>query len=590
MGRHLLVTALFFLVLAAPAAAQSRSLWPGVTFDTTVQLTPRGPVAIDILTGPRPGGTTTLAPLLSNETVTDRETLTAMERRTAASGTTAGVNADYFTFASGLPSGILMRDGQLTSPPSNDRSSAGILTDGTLDVRRVSFVGTWQGVGPRRTLTGFNRPAANGITLYTDSWGPETPALPGATAATLFPYPAAIPNSDLVAPVGAVVVGGSPVPIPAGGAVLVATGQAGTELAAEASVGQLVTTRLLFKPDWPNVVAAVGGGPQIVRDGKAVFRAGELFTPSQIAPRAPRSAVGQLADGRIVLVAVDGRQLGYSIGMTNFELAQALVRLGAVTAMAFDSGGSVTMAFDGTLLNRPSEPERPIATALVFRYTGVFVQPAVAVVSPDGDGVGDSQSLRYRLARPSTVTVRLVAPDGSVAYEDSGPKQPGSYRVTFPPPAAPEPVLAPSSRTAAATSPGPVQGRWNLTVSAIDDIGQPSEMTQSFLVNSTVGFLSTRPAKLFLPPAGRDVRITWKQTKAARVVVTVETPTGEIVRALAKRTYAAGAQGVTWNGLDRTRTLVKGGGYVVRVVAKNALGTLDLARTLRVQRIAGPAR
>ena len=146
-----------------------------------------------------------------------------------------------------------------------------------------------------------------------------------------------------------------------------------------------------------------------MRDGAPVFRAGEIFTTSQLGPRAPRSAVGQLADGRMILVTVDGRQPGYSIGMTNFELAQALVRLGAVTGMALDSGGSATMAFDGTLLNRPSEPERPISTALLFQYTGVFVQPAVAVVSPDGDGVADKQSLRYKIVRPSTVDGEAVA-------------------------------------------------------------------------------------------------------------------------------------------------------------------------------------
>ena len=46
--------------------------------------------------------------------------------------------------------------------------------------------------------------------------------------------------------------------------------------------------------------------------------------------------------------------------MTNIELAQTLVRLGAATASGFDGGGSSTLAFDGTLLNRPSDPtERP---------------------------------------------------------------------------------------------------------------------------------------------------------------------------------------------------------------------------------------
>ena len=112
-------------------------------------------------------------------------------------------------------------------------------------------------------------------------------------------------------------------------------------------VGQFVTTRLLFKPDWPDVVVGDRRRPtdRPRRRSRLPRRRAVLDEPA--GPRAPRSAVGQLADGRIVLVAVDGRQPGYSVGMTNFELAQTLVRLGAVTAMALDGGGSTTMAFDG---------------------------------------------------------------------------------------------------------------------------------------------------------------------------------------------------------------------------------------------------
>ena len=113
-------------------------------------------------------------------------------------------------------------------------------------------------------------------------------------------------------------------------------------------------------------------------------------------------------------------------------------------------------------------------------------------------------------------------------------------------------------------------------------------MTQSFLVNTTIGFLATNPKKLFLPPRGRDVRITLEADEDREVTVTVETAQGEVLRTLAKRSYTAGVRGVTWNGLDRTKKAVKGGGYVVRVVARNPLGTLDLARNLRVQRIVGP--
>lgn len=62
------------------------------------------------------------------------------------------------------------------------------------------------------------------------------------------------------------------------------------------------------------------------------------------------------------------------------------------------------------------------------------------------------------------------------------------------------------------------------------------------------------------------------------------------MRTLATRRYAPGPQGVTWNGLDRSKKAVKGGKYVLRVLAKNTLGTIELARDLRVQRIVGPKR
>ena len=78
--------------------------------------------------------------------------------------------------------------------------------------------------------------------------------------------------------------------------------------------------------------------------------------------------------------------------MTNFELAQTLVRLGAVTGSAFDAGGSTTLAFDGALLNRPSDPggERAVSTSLQLMYYGVYAPTPEPVVSPNGDGVAES--------------------------------------------------------------------------------------------------------------------------------------------------------------------------------------------------------
>ena len=161
------------------------------------------------------------------------------------------------------------------SPPSAYRASAGVTSDGTLDVRRVTLSGTWQGAGGKRTLNQFNKPLeGNGIALYTQVWGPTTPPKPGAVSAILFPFPAATPNTDLQAPVVELRTGGAAVPIPPGGAVLVAVGAAAAALTAEAPVGQLVTTQLNLKPDWPDIVSAIGGGPQIVRDGAPDLQGG----------------------------------------------------------------------------------------------------------------------------------------------------------------------------------------------------------------------------------------------------------------------------------------------------------------------------
>ena len=102
-----------------------------------------------------------------------------------------------------------MRDGVLVTPPNGERSSVGIGPDGTLDVRRVEFFGTWQGLGQRRALNDLNQlPGTNGISLFTPSYGPlDAAESEGSFAVVLAPFPPAAPNTDLVAPVVAIAQG-----------------------------------------------------------------------------------------------------------------------------------------------------------------------------------------------------------------------------------------------------------------------------------------------------------------------------------------------------------------------------------------------
>jgi flagellar hook assembly protein FlgD len=574
--RKLLICAALAVVAAAPAQAQSRVLlMPGVTYERQVQFTSHGPVAVHVMTAPRPGGAYSLKPVLSNGAIVGRDRVTGMQRgiRDAVS---AGVNGDLFTWADGRPSGMLLQGGVLNHPPLAERSALGIASDGSIRVQRIRMFGTWRGTGQRRPMDLNETPTPNGISLFTTAWGPVTPVVPGTVEAVISPLPPTTPNVDLVGPVAQIAQGGN-TPIPPGGAVVVARGTAAQRLVEEGPVGTNVTIRLLLNPDTTGLVDAIGGGPALVREGKPIFRANEAFSTDQLS-RNPRTGVGQLADGRILFVVVDGRQPGYSVGMTNFELAQTLARLGAVTATGLDAGGSSTMAFDGALLNRPSDPggERPVSEGLFVLYTGVTVAPpSEAVLSPNGDGAGEVEALSYRLVRPSTVTVSLIGPDKAPRVLDEGAKGPGVYRFSW-------------NGTNADGTPA-AEGQWRLSATATDDQGQTTTADRLFSLNRTLGGLSVSPA---LVRVGRGGRLTasFTLTRPARVTATLRSRSGAVVAAIARSVQrGAGRQTLTWNGRAGTR-YVPSARYVVRIRAANEVGAAELDAPVTIRRVAPPPK
>ena len=54
------------------------------------------------------------------------------------------MNGDFFSIATGRPSGMFLRNGVLSSPPTIDRSALGIAFDGRLLVDRWRFAGSWK--------------------------------------------------------------------------------------------------------------------------------------------------------------------------------------------------------------------------------------------------------------------------------------------------------------------------------------------------------------------------------------------------------------------------------------------------------------
>ena len=577
MLRKAILFGLLAGIFASPAAgAPQQLLMPGVTYEKRLQFTRFGPQTMHILTAPKPaGGLYGLKPVLSNGAAIGRERVTSMQRRAEASATVAGVNGDLFTWADGIPSSGLIQDGVLRTTPHPKRSMLGVDVAGNLRVDRISMLGTWQGSGPRRPIHLVNRPPGpNGTTLYTPSYGPTTPTGNGVFEAVLSPFPSATPNADLVGFVSENRRGGTP--IPPGGAVLVARGTQAQRMAVEAVTADTVTVRLVLRPEWRDVPEALGGGPELIRQGRPIFRPAEDFGTYHLNRRHPRTAVGQRPDGRIVMLVVDGRRPGYSSGMTNFELAQTMARLGVVTASALDAGGSSTMAFGGQLLSRPSDSggERLVSEALLVMYYGVYAPTTEPSFSPNGDGAGERQRLEYKLVKPSTVTATLTGPDGVARTIDSGERKPGLYKFAF--------AGGARSNRAGAAEP---EGRYRWSITAVDAEGRRSTAERSFSLNNTLGFISVQPSRMTVGrKRGGRLLIGFTLTRPARVSVTITSKTGQLLRVVRNFNARAGKTVVLWNGKYPNGKPVFSGTYVASVVATNSVGRAELARSFRVRR------
>ena len=179
-----------------------------------------------------------------------------------------------------------------------------------------------------------------------------------------------------------------------------------------------------------------------------------------------------------MLVGVEGTSPSYSIGMSNYELAVELVRLGATTAFGLGAGSAAGLAFDGRLLTRPSGRTAPkVSDALVLSYSGVYAaSPSTAVLSPNGDGVGDTESFSYRVVRPSNVVATLAGPGGAkITLAERRGVARGCTR---------------SGGTARlGGSPAP-EGKWTFTVTGTDDRKVTTTAQRAFSLDDTLSSLA----------------------------------------------------------------------------------------------------
>lgn len=297
-----------------------------------------------------------LIPTFGDGQTMSRQRTSEMARR---SGALAAINGGFF-FNSGEPIGCLVVAGEVVSTPDPQRTCAGISEDGIVLFDLVRFEGTVTAPAGSARIDGVNRERR------TDELIVYRPAFNAVTRTNDFGTEATVSNGVVTT----VIDGKGNAPIPRDGFVLSGHGRARQWIMQTIRSGSSLVVALRLTPQsgdgrWTRVLHAIGGGPRVLAGGRYV--GGEGFSATLSDRRHPRTALGVLGDGRVLLYVVDGRQPYHSLGMTLPELAGALRQLGVTDAVNLDGGGSTTMVVAGRIVNFPSDEtgERLVPNALL---------------------------------------------------------------------------------------------------------------------------------------------------------------------------------------------------------------------------------
>ncbi|MFD0694123.1 phosphodiester glycosidase family protein [Paenibacillus sp. GCM10027628] len=222
-----------------------------------------------------------------------------------------------------------------------------------------------------------------------------------------------------------------------------------------------------------NVTDAVSFYPRVIANGKPLITSGDGGWG-----RAPRTAVGQKADGTVIFIVIDGRQ-AHSVGATLKEVQDLFLEDGVINAGFLDGGASSEMVYNNELITKPSSRygERRLPSAfLVFDHPEAVKVKNVweGLTTIDPGGAYDhpeflkEQAEKKANAPKTTPTPKPTAtPTPSVKPESSSDTEPGKNGASNPPTgtnggsAKPSPSVKPEASPSTSSNPGNAQGNGN---------------------------------------------------------------------------------------------------------------------------------
>jgi hypothetical protein len=217
-------------------------------------------------------------------------------------------------------------------------------------------------------------------------------------------------------------------------------------------------------------------------------------------------------------------------------------------------GGTYTWTMEAGALTRPATgvvgkgtvPAPPPATPIL---AGLDVDPPV--ISPDGDGVGDSLTISYALAARAAVTATVTDLNGAVVATLFTQQLQGARTQSFP-----------------YAAPGLGDGLYTLTVSAEGEDGRTAQAQTTFGIDRTLSGLTLSTTTLTPNGDGSDDALGIGFSLASPVPVTVQVEqNGLAVATVFAGPMAAGVQQLTWDGAG-----LPDGAYVVAVIVDGPYG------------------
>jgi len=406
-----------------PIQAWEKPIAPGLVY--RMEFDPNVPRTLNAIRltpkSPSLRWSTELAGRTINEegTFKGRLTPTAMAEQ---AGALAAVNGDFFSYDQGAPIGQLVRSGELVNTAAKPRAifawGPEDLGIGMADCKATLALGE----GPNVELESINQPVGpNGIALYTPTEGIVQVTRENVAVVLKMPNVLFSPSTDIVASFVSSSGDLAKAKVAPGTALLVATGTNMRRLAALHSGDKVAIHVKTAGFDWEKYDNAIGGGPILVKGGKASVDALEEGFKADFLVRHPRTAIGRTADNDVWIVTVDGRQ-AYSKGATLDEMAAIMLRLGCVDAINLDGGGSTALNLLGLTVGRPSDGvEREVASGiLVFGPPPVSISGAIKLNLSGSIAAGGTAQASITLNGKPVDNVDVLWSSRGAAWIDQG--------------------------------------------------------------------------------------------------------------------------------------------------------------------------